>query len=418
MVAVMNVLGSVMREVRKAQRMVVIASNVFACLLVTPIGTTAESPDPELGVSLSQTRSQVPGAKHPAQFSITGIDRSGNFAPARLDAVLSGLEADRLSTRGAHESRLYALSAPGVVLIATKDSLGSGSILRADGLILTNLHVVGANATVAVVFKPKVEGAEVTKADIHRGTVVRRDEVADLALIKVDDVPANVTTISLASMADISVGSDVHAIGHPTGEAWSYTKGIVSQIRRNYEWSAEDGLKHSASVIQTQTPINPGNSGGPLLTDEGNLVGVNSFKSQGEGLNFAVSVDDVRVLLGEKKDRLLHVVRSEISNAACKPKSYGVTRLKDGSGTIELYDADCYGKPDAAVVVPDAPGEPTRLELDPDHTGKVTGVLYSKHRDGKWDYSVWDTTGNGKADLKCYHTNGSVTPTRCEKIAP
>jgi S1-C subfamily serine protease len=280
--------------------------------------------------------------------------------------------------------------------------------------VLTNLHVVGSAPVVAVVFKPSIEGAQVTKADIHRGTVVRRDQITDLALVQVADLPANVTTIRLGAMADISVGSDVHAIGHPTGEAWSYTKGIVSQVRRNYEWRAEDGLKHTAFVIQTQTPINPGNSGGPLLTDEGTLVGVNSFKAEGEGLNFAVSVDDVRTLLAEKSDRL---IRAKGIASTCSPKSYGVTRLKDGSGTIELFDADCFGKPDAQVVIPDDPTKPARLEVDPNHTGQISGIYFSKHRDGKWDYSIWDTTGNGKADLRCFHKDGSATPTRCEKIS-
>jgi hypothetical protein len=279
---------------------------------------------------------------------------------------------------------------------------------------VTNLHVVGNKSIVAVVFKPAVEGVEVKETDVHRGKVVRRDQIADLALIQVADPPTNVTTIRLGTMDDISVGSDVHAIGHPTGEAWSYTKGIVSQVRRNYTWET-DGVNHKASVIQTQTPINPGNSGGPLLTDEGMLIGVNSFKARGsEGLNFAVSVDDVRALLNEKSDRLVRV--SHEAPSECKPKSYGVRRLKDGSGTFELLDADCSGRPDAQWILPDDPTKPGRLEVDPDHTGHITGIFFSKNRDFKWNYSIWDTSGRGRPDLKCYHDDGSATPTRCEKI--
>jgi hypothetical protein len=310
---------------------------------------------------------------------------------------------------------LYAKLAPGVVLIATKDSLGSGSVINPKGLVLTNLHVVGSNSVVTVVFKPSVEGATITKADAHRGTVVRRDEIADLALVQVADPPSALTTIPLGHLADVSVGSDVHAIGHPTGEAWSYTKGIVSQVRRNYAWQTEDRLKHTAAVIQTQTPINPGNSGGPLLTDKGDLVGVNSFKSQGEGLNFAVSVDDVRMLLNEKSDRV--IAASPPTESTCVPKSFGVQRLKDGSGTVELLDIDCFGKPDAQWILPDDPTEPARLEVDPNHTGHITGIFFSKSRDGKWDYSIWDTTGSGKPDLRCVHEDGGPTPTRCERIA-
>ena len=370
----------------------------------------AQNDAPGLGLAFSAS-SAVPREAHTRSVALRG---AAGFDPGRLSDVLSGLEPDRLGTRGVAESRLYARIAPGVVLIATNNSLGSGSVLDANGLIVTNLHVVGDESTVAVVFKPAVEGAEIKEADIHRAKVVRRDQVADLALIQAADPPANVTVIRLGAMDQISIGSDVHAIGHPTGEAWSYTKGIVSQVRRNYAWET-NGLKHKALVIQTQTPINPGNSGGPLLTDEGTLIGVNSFKAtDSEGLNFAVSVDDVRGLLNEKEDRLIRTSRAKAS--ACEPKSYGVERMEDGSGTREPFDVDCYGKPDAVLILPDDPSKPAYLQVDPKHTGKITGVLVSKHRDGKFDYSLWDTKGRGKPDLMCVHEDGTATPTRCEKI--
>lgn len=343
------------------------------------------------------------------------FDKSAGIMPARMSALLNALQPDRSSTRGVAEARLFAAVAPGVVLIATNEGLGSGSVISASGLILTNLHVVGTNETVAVVFKPRVEGAKITDANILMGTVVRRDQVTDLALVQVKDVPANIKVIPFAAMTDITVGSDVHAIGHPTGEAWTYTKGIVSQIRRDYQWSANDGGTHTASVIQTQTPINPGNSGGPLLTERGALVGVNSFKTQGEGLNFAVSIDDVRVLLGSKSDRVMKNSSQGKQKTDCSLKSYGVSRLKDGSGTSESFDTDCDGKPNAVLITPDDPNEPMLLQLDPDNTGKVTGVLVSSKRDGRWDISIWDTTGTGKPSLQCVHADGGIKPTRCEK---
>ncbi len=250
--------------------------------------------------------------------------------PRRMSAVLSGLAAELITRRGASEVRLYAEDSPGVVLIATNDALGSGSVISPAGLVLTNLHVVGKNPTVAVFFKPKREGDQVSKNDAHLGTVIRRDEIADLALVQISDPPNSLKVIALANMADISIGSDVHAIGHPTGEEWSYTKGIVSQIRRGFQWSAEDGVKHTANVIQTQTPINPGNSGGPLLTDGGALVGVNSFKEGGEGLNFAVSVDDVRFLLDETSDRLIHKAPLRSTDRKCELKTYGASRWQTG----------------------------------------------------------------------------------------
>jgi len=391
----------------------------IAGLYASACAAQSGSPEAALGVAMGVPVGQ-PG--HPSATSKLGqlnFGASGEFQPARLSAVLSGLQAEKTTWRGAVDVRLYSEDAPGVVLIATDDALGSGSVVSAAGLVLTNLHVVGDNKTVAVVFKPRIEGDQVSKSDIHRGTVIRRDQVADLALVQIAEVPPNVKVIPLAAMTDISVGSDVHAIGHPTGEAWSYTNGIVSQVRRNYEWKSEDGLTHKAAVIQTQTPINPGNSGGPLLTDAGALVGVNSFKTVGDGLqglNFAVSVDDVRTLMNSTSDRLIKVATTKKAADSCEPKSYGVTRLEDGSGTRELLDIDCYGKPDAAWILPDATSEPGRLEIDTKHTGKIDAVLVSNSRDGKWDYSFWDTTGSGKADLECFHEDHTVKATRCEKL--
>jgi S1-C subfamily serine protease len=101
-------------------------------------------------------------------------------------------------------------------------------------------------------------------------------------------------------------------IGHPTGEAWSYTTGVISQYRQNYEWQAEgNSIRHRADIIQTQTPINPGNSGGPLLSDSSNLIGVNSFKSGGEGLNFA-DHQPIAQLLGDVATHLRYCCRGGV----------------------------------------------------------------------------------------------------------
>ena len=87
----------------------------------------------------------------------------------------------------------------------------------------------------------------------------------------------------------MQVAEEVHAIGHPKGLYWSYTKGVASQIRTKWKWtSSKSKIKHQATVIQTQTPLSPGNSGGPLFSDTGKMVGVNTMKEEGENLNFAV----------------------------------------------------------------------------------------------------------------------------------
>ena len=111
--------------------------------------------------------------------------------------------------------------------------------------------------------------------------------------------------LAIGDTGKLQVGADVHAIGHPTGQAWTYTRGIVSQIRRDYAWKAGRQVQHKATVIQTQTPINPGNSGGPLL-DDGLASGRHQQlqRAKAEGLNFAVSAEDVKAFLARKDDRV------------------------------------------------------------------------------------------------------------------
>src|SRR5438132_5114086 len=143
----------------------VVCFKVLVCVVsVIAFGAEVDS-SVGLGKPLgdSDVSLNAPRASH--TFSAAALHPSDGFTPGRVDAVLSGLQSDRISSRGAAEARLYAKIAPSVVLIATKESLGSGSVIGPEGLILTNLHVVGSATVVAVVFKPPVEGAEVTKAD-------------------------------------------------------------------------------------------------------------------------------------------------------------------------------------------------------------------------------------------------------------
>jgi S1-C subfamily serine protease len=118
----------------------------------------------------------------------------------------------------------------------------------------------------AVVFKPR-SGAEVKKELAFAATPIKVDQVADLALLKIQAPPKDLSYLPLGEITMVEVGQDVHAIGHPEGEVWTYTTGIVSQIRPGYQWVGLDGLLHQSKVIQTQTALNPGNSGGPLLND-------------------------------------------------------------------------------------------------------------------------------------------------------
>ena len=334
----------------------------------------------------------------------------GAFARA-----LNGLEPEaRNATRGANETRIYQQAAASVVLVVTDDGLGSGVLISADGKIVTNLHVVEGADEVGVIFKPLQEGTDVASADVHRAKVLRRDEVTDLALIQVSEWPGHVKPLVIApGGTSVSVGADVHAIGHPTGRAWTYTRGFVSQIRRDYAWSTEDRLKHQATVIQTQTPINPGNSGGPLIDDNLQVVGINSFKGEGEGLNFAVSAEDVRAFLDRPGDR---AAAKAPDPKTCKVAVVGERASKDPVGTEFLMDADCDGQGDYIAIYPTDKREPVTLLMDDDGDGKIDTVLFDKGGDGQLDSALYDTDGDGEFDLEGKYRKGEDEPYKYEKI--
>ena len=277
---------------------------------------------------------------------------------------------------------------------------------------------MGNAREVAVVFKPQKDGEKITRAHAVLGRVRKLDPVRDLALIEVENVPAYVAAIPMGSTSAAQVGADVHAIGHPKGQTWTYTKGLISQIRPDYRWG-----QYRVDVIQTQTPINPGNSGGPLISDGGKLIGVNFFKQQGEGLNFAVAISDIERFLKAAQDGAYEppgAVAAATPGATrpCAPKVVYEGRGKDNSSFVRTLDMNCSGKVNAALIVPDDKSKPIEFRLDTNNDGKTDAWIVDENRDGKWDISYWDTDFDGKPDMLGYHPDGELKPTRMERFQP
>jgi S1-C subfamily serine protease len=244
-----------------------------AILLPTLIGIAQA----QQSLQLPRSELSIPGAvMKSSSVSAPDIDISAYSDVRGAEAMAMKFSEEIPHTRGAQDVSLFRADAPSVVLILTKDALGSGSLLQ-DNLILTNFHVVDHNREVTVIFKPANANGRPSQDEVVRGDVVKIDVQRDLALIRPRSLPNHsVLPLQIASK-EIEVGADVAAIGHPVGQDWTFTKGIVSAIRPDFEWPGDGGVTHRATVIQTQTPRNPGNSGGPLLSDDGKIVGVNSF---------------------------------------------------------------------------------------------------------------------------------------------
>ncbi len=169
---------------------------------------------------------------------------------------------------------------------------GSGFVIDNDGNIVTNNHVVSDGDLFEVAF---ASGERV------KALIVGTDIDSDLAVIKVDDLPASVTPLVLADSSALDVGQFVIAIGNPFGEEGSMSIGIVSGLGRTLtsDRMADGGGRYSLpQVIQTDAAINPGNSGGPLLDLQGRVIGVNSaiLSSSGtnSGVGFSIPVNAVK----------------------------------------------------------------------------------------------------------------------------
>ena len=183
---------------------------------------------------------------------------------------------------------LYQRVNPSVVHIYILDEnslqlgTGSGFVYDAAGHIVTNNHVVTGARGLEVVFPDgQRRAAEVVGSDVD----------SDLAVIRVDSLPAGVQPLPVGDSNSVQVGQFVIAIGNPFGEAGSLSLGIVSGLGRTLESDriAEGGGRYSLpKVIQTDAAINPGNSGGPLLNLAGQVIGVNSAIRTTTGENSGV----------------------------------------------------------------------------------------------------------------------------------
>ena len=323
-------------------------------------------------------------------------------------------------TRGAKETAVFDQIAQGTVLIATQDGLGSGALITDKGHIVTNYHVVGDNELVNVFFRPLAGAETLQKKDALRGRVIKVNVFKDLALVKIENVPRAARAIALAN-ASPKVGEDAHAVGHPKGEYWTYTKGYVSAVRAKYQWSAsEKDVLKEAKIVQTQTPINPGNSGGPLVNDKKQLIGINSFiQPSSPGLNYAVAVEDVKEFLNQEGN--LRPANPAVANKAketCKLVELAEGEDKDDDGKFKyvLYDAFCTGKANAMLKIPLDQTKSIKFLFDTNADGKFDIVILDFDRDLKWDVSYHDTNFDGKPDVIGKHPEGNLVPTNFEPI--
>jgi len=195
---------------------------------------------------------------------------------------------------------LYQQVLPGVVAIKTGSAEGSGFVFDSEGHVVTNQHVVEGTSEVEVDF------ASGFKA---HGTVIGSDPDGDLAVVKVENAPADqIHPLPIGDSHALKVGEQVVAIGNPFGLNGTMTLGIVSALGRSQVARVApegNGSFSTADIIQTDAAINPGNSGGPLFNLKGEVVGINqSIRTDtvnqttgnaiNSGVGFSISINLVK----------------------------------------------------------------------------------------------------------------------------
>ena len=229
----------------------------------------------------------VPEKKLDVQMSYAPLVKK--TTPAVVNIYTQKLVVDRVSPFGgdAFFEQFFGDALPKQYRKRLEGSLGSGVIVRPNGLIVTNHHVIEQAQDIRVMLSDRRE---------FSATVVLTDKRTDLAIIRLDNAPKILPYLKLANSESLEVGDLVMAIGNPFGVGQTVTTGVVSALARTGV-----GVADFRSFIQTDAAINPGNSGGALVNMQGELVGINtaiiSRSGGSQGLGYAVPSDMVNVVI-------------------------------------------------------------------------------------------------------------------------
>ena len=274
-------------------------------------------------------------------------------------------------------------------------SLGSGVIVRGDGVIVTNNHVIAGGQEFRVVLSDRREfPAKVLLADAH----------SDIAVLKIDVGHETLPTLALDDRDDAQIGDLVLAIGDPFGVGQTVTNGIVSALART------GVVGDSAYFIQTDAAINPGNSGGALVDMNGDMIGMNtailSQSGTSSGVGFAIPAPLIK-----------RVVETALGGRASAGASRPWLGVKTQDVTQDIAKSMGMERPEGVLVTdiyPDGPGARAGL-----HTGdlitSIDGVPVND--EGSLDYHVATRSAGDEVSLQVRSGKGAVHTVRI-KVEP
>ncbi|WP_339872672.1 Do family serine endopeptidase [uncultured Brevundimonas sp.] len=236
-------------------------------------------------------------AEAPRQLPGDALSMKASFAPVVREAAPAVVN---ISARGVQTVRdpFFEMFGGGPQQRVT-GSIGSGVIVREDGVVVTNRHVIQNMQQIRVTLADRREFA---------ARVVLADERSDIAVLQLEGVNDRLPVLRIDDREEQQIGDLVLAIGNPFGVGQTVTNGIISALNRT-----DTGISDSGSFIQTDAAINPGNSGGALVDMDGDLIGINTaiFSRTGSstGVGFAVPAAMVRQVVDSAVGGASAVVR-------------------------------------------------------------------------------------------------------------
>ena len=251
--------------------------------------------------STVQTSTQTASGTTSNLVSLSNFSNTAVFASNKILPSIVGIEVSYTVTSNSIGS-FFGYSQP---QNSTATATGSGIIISEDGYIVTNNHVVDSTSSnsyyelsKATSIKIKLNSDTYGDDATYDATVVGQDSQTDLAVLKIEKT--GLTAAEFADSDQAVVGEFVMAVGSPLGLDTTVTQGIVSAVNREVE---SDGTKYTC--IQTDAAINSGNSGGALINSDGKVIGINTLKLSGtgvEGIGFAIPINSATDVINQLKD--------------------------------------------------------------------------------------------------------------------
>ncbi len=182
-----------------------------------------------------------------------------------------------------------------VVFVVTPEGNGAGIVVDELGHILTNWHLVSGHSSVTVIFK-SASSPVPDMENVFSARVIRTSKFSDLALLQVEDMPADIIPLGLAPDGAYQKGQPVHTIGYHAA-TWAYSGAVVTKVKERHSWFTGRNVVHQAPILLSRLALNLGVEGGPLLDSSNRLVGINATRGRGKNRAYAISVAAIRNFL-------------------------------------------------------------------------------------------------------------------------